>query len=165
MKVIKNLAIVEDSWQLLRVVPETGPPAGDAIVPFHWWLEHASDVVHRNGRTGVLIDGDTDPEALVPHLSQWPLIALDFSISEAGLVDGRCYSSARLLRERFQYQEELRAVGDVLRDQLLFMNRCGIDSFHIRDDRDAEEALAAFQEISVYYQSTADDKPPVHRCR
>lgn len=96
------------------------------------------------------------------HLDDFPeLIALDFP----AFKDGRCYSHARLLRERYDYQGELRAVGDVLRDQLFFMKRCGIDSFQLRSDKDMEDALNAFNDFSVKYQTAADGAPPIYDVR
>ena len=81
------------------------------------------------------------------------IIALDFPTFK----DGRSYSHARLLRERYKYEGELRAIGDVLQDQLFFMKRCGIDSFKVRDDKNIEEALKSFKDFSVRYQAAADD--------
>jgi uncharacterized protein (DUF934 family) len=87
------------------------------------------------------------------------VVALEFG----QFKDGRAFSLARLLRERYGYQGQIRAVGDVLRDQIFFMRRCGIDAFELRADRSAEDALDAFGEISVTYQAAADDRRPLFR--
>jgi uncharacterized protein (DUF934 family) len=89
------------------------------------------------------------------------MIALDFPVFK----DGRCYSHARLLKDRYDYKGDLRAIGDVLRDQLFFMHRCGIDSFQIREDKDAEDALNAFNDFTVRYQAAADDAVPIYKLR
>ena len=160
MKIIKNCKIIEDAWQLLREPEEMLPP-GDLIVPLDWWLDHSSSMVSRSGKTAVLLNGNNRLQQVEDLLPNMPLVALDFP----QFTDGRCYSLARMLRERCNYKGEIRAVGDVLRDQLFFMQRCGIDAFALRDDRDLEDALAAFTEFSVLYQPAADGAPPIYRYR
>ncbi|MDD9818332.1 MAG: DUF934 domain-containing protein [Gammaproteobacteria bacterium] len=163
MKVIKDLRIVEDGWILLREVPESGAlPPGDIIVPFPFWSERRGALpVRPAGRLGVLLGCEDPLEELVPFLAGIPLLALLFE----KFTDGRCYSIARLLRDRHGYRGELRAVGDVLRDQLFFMQRCGINSFQLREDLDLEDALQAFQEVTVKYQASSDGAPPLYRYR
>ena len=94
--------------------------------------------------TGVWLGPDDDVAPLLPWLATLPLIAIRFPV----FTDGRGYSLARLLRGRHGYAGELRAVGDVLRDQLYFLQRCGFDSFALRADQPPEEALAAFHDYS-----------------
>lgn len=160
MKIIKDKAIVEDDWQYLPDA-EAPLPVGDVIIPFAYWLEHRSDLSSHNGKIAIVIDGDVETEDLTEYLEQFELIALQFP----AFADGRCYSHARLLRDRYQYQGELRAVGDVLQDQLFYMMRCGIDSFALREDKDFAAALAAFDEFTVSYQTAADGQLPIYRRR
>lgn len=87
------------------------------------------------------------------------------SINFPKFADGRGYSAARLLRERFAYKGELRATGDVLIDQLYFMKRCGFDTFALRDDQIIEDAIAAFSTFTVNYQNDANDQQPLFRRR
>jgi len=87
------------------------------------------------------------------------------SIDFPKFADGRGYSAARLLREKFGYTGELRAVGDVLIDQLFYMKRCGFDTFALRDDQELEDAMAAFSTFSVAYQNDANDQRPLFRRR
>ena len=94
-------------------------------------------------------------------LDQFELVALEFP----KFTDGRSYSHARRLRDRFGYRGEIRAVGEVLRDQLFFMQRCGIDSYQVREDKDAEDALKGLSDFSVKYQTAADGAPPVYKLR
>lgn len=162
MRVIKDKRIVEDGWRRLQTVePEQALPEGDIIIPFRYWVEHREALSSREGRLAVCIDGEDETEEVARYLQHFPLIALDFPVFK----DGRCYSHARLLRDRHNYTGELRAVGDVLRDQLFYMQRCGIDSFHLRADKDMEDALKAFNDCSVKYQAAADGAAPVYRLR
>ncbi len=162
MRVIKENTVVEDSWQRLQAT-DIGQtlPQGDVIVPFRYWQEHQAELEQRPGRLGVCLDGDDNTEDVAEALSKFDLIALDFP----AFKDGRGYSHARLLRERYGYRGDIRAVGDVLRDQLFFMRRCGISSFHLREDKDIDDAMNGFSDFSVSYQSAADGVPPVYKQR
>ncbi|MEM7569423.1 MAG: DUF934 domain-containing protein [Pseudomonadota bacterium] len=110
---------------------------------------------------GVRLAPDTKVEELASKLDQIALIEVDFP----AYTDGRGYSQARVLREHMGYQGELRAVGDVLIDQLRFMQRCGFDVAVLADHVDPEDADAALKRYGVWYQPAADDHPPAHRLR
>lgn len=157
MRVIKDRKIVEDDWKLY---PDTEalPAAGDAIVSLERWKAERDALFARDGRVGVVLASDETPDS-IPGLDSLPLVAIEFP----KFADGRGYSSARLLRERLGYRGEIRAVGEVLRDQLFYMARCGIDSFALVDGKDAEGALSAFDDFSVAYQGGADDQRPLFR--
>ncbi len=162
MQIIKDQKIVNDSWQrLVEIAPDEALPTGNIIVSFAYWLDHKETLLNREAKFGVCINGDDDIEEVARDLEHFDLIALDFP----AFVDGRSYSHARLLRDRYRFKGELRAVGDVLRDQLFYMQRCGIDSFQLREDKDIEDALNAFTEISVKYQTAADGVEPVYKYR
>ena len=111
------------------------------------------------GRVGVSLQPDDDLSLLTPYVDKLDLIAIHFP----KFTDGRGYSLARLLRQRLGYRGELRAVGEVLRDQLYFMARCGFDAFELRDSYNPEAALSAFTEITVHYQAAADGYGPAYR--
>ena len=162
MRVIKDMAVIQDNWQRLEQ-PEVAQvlPAGDVIVPFNHWLDNRESLNSSKGHLAICINGNDEIETVAKYIQLFDLIALEFP----AFVDGRSYSHARLLRERYNYTGELRAVGDVLRDQLFFMQRCGIDSFQLREDKDAKEALKAFNELSVKYQAAADSAKPIYRYR
>ena len=154
--------IIEDSWE--RFVPdqdEAAPEEGDIIVPYSYWQKNREQLLRRSGRLGVSILGDSDIAGLAADVGRLALIAIEFP----EFKDGRLYSQARLLKERFGYTGELRAVGDVLRDQLFYMRRCGVDSFEVRSDRDIEDALAGLADFSVTYQSAGDGRLPLFRQR
>ncbi|MCB1652816.1 MAG: DUF934 domain-containing protein [Pseudomonadales bacterium] len=159
MKVIKNNTVVNDAWQLVDDGAEL--PAGDVIVSLGRWQQERDALLARDGQVGVALTGDQDPAALADDLDQLPLIGLLFP----KFTDGRNYSSARLLRERFGYKGELRALGNVLRDQLFYMQRCGIDAFALAEGRDADAALQSLRDFSKVYQDTGDSATPVWRLR
>jgi uncharacterized protein (DUF934 family) len=153
-KIIRNRGIVEDGWRLLDAgallapaedgfVPEL--PAGDAIAPLRLWRARRDELIGRPGRLGLLLAADDAPEAIAPELARLDLVAVRFD----KFSDGRGCSLARLLRERYGWRGELRALGDVRRDLLPFLERAGFDAFELRDGDNAEAALCAFDEIRV----------------
>jgi uncharacterized protein (DUF934 family) len=160
MPVINQHRIIEDHWTQVSD-EETALPGGDIIVSWSRWLKDRERLEQRTGKLGVLIDGTCPVADIGRDADHFRLIALDF----AKLGDGRCFTHARLLRERYGYKGELRAVGQVIKDLLFFMQRCGIDSFVLPDDRDSADALGAFSEFSVKYQTAADGAPPIYRQR
>ena len=139
----------QDTWALSRdeaSLPETRP----AIVPLGVWREHRDDA-----SLAPWLPSDTQLDApLYDALRQAPLIAIDFP----SFTDGRGYSLARLLRERYGYSGEVRAVGDVLVDQLEYMRRCGFTAMALRDDQHPEDALRALSFISVRYQPDVEER-------
>lgn len=160
MRVInKELQIIDDGWQL--IADEAELPAGDVIVSVARWQKERDALLARGGKLGLKVNGDTPVTAIADDLKYFAMIALEFP----KFGDGRCFSHARLLREKYGYKGELRAVGDVQRDQLYFMRRCGIDSFAVRADKDIEDALNAFKEFTVRYQPAGDDAQPIYRYR
>ncbi|MSP81453.1 MAG: DUF934 domain-containing protein [Alphaproteobacteria bacterium] len=143
-RIIKGGAIVADDWS--HGTAEAIPDAGDVIVPLAVWRERRGELAGR--RVGVRLEPTDDPAQLEGDLNDLPLVAIAFP----KFTDGRAFSLARLLRERHGFRGELRAVGDVLRDQLAFMARCGFNAFEVRADKNLEDALNAFTEITVTYQ-------------
>ena len=164
-KLIKNRQIVDDTWTLIRDAAELEDIARfngqDLIVPLPWWQEHRGAIAQRKGRTGVWLNSHEFPEAIKDDIPSLELIALNFPV----FSDGRAYSSAHELRTMHNYQRELRAVGDVLRDQLFYMARCGFDAFALREDQDLEFALKAFDDFQEGYQSSVDRPVPLFRRR
>ena len=158
MEVIKNREVITNRW--LMGASQPIPSHEDVIVPVATWLEQSEMLKHRSGNLGLLIDADDDLEALLPDLNCFHLIALSFP----KYTDGRCFSFARLLRDRYEYKGELRAVGNILRDQLGFLERCGFDSV-LLSEYDLHESLQSFDEITVKYQTAADRVEPAYRYR
>jgi uncharacterized protein (DUF934 family) len=156
---IKQRRIADDPWQVIGLpgepMPAPLPAEGDLIVPLALWREQQAALLARRGRTGVWLEGWEDPAALFSSGSIPELIAVRF----LAFTDGRGYSVARLLRERHGFRGELRAIGDVLRDTLFDLARCGFDAFALRADQDAQAALTAFDDFSEVYQAAADRGP------
>ena len=164
---IKERRIVADSWHLLErgpkgELPEV-PARGDVVVPLALWLERRDGLLSRaeKGTLGVWLDANDGPEALAADVRSFPLIAVNFP----KFGDGRGYSIARLLRERYGFKGELRAIGDVLHDHLFFMHQCGFDAFALREDQDPQEALSAFNTFSDGYQTSVLRPVPLFRRR
>ena len=162
-RLIKNGEVINDSWHLLdKDATLDGLPNSDSIiVPLALWLEHSHALKARDGGLGVWLDSDEEVESIADDLSQFQVVALNFPV----FSDGRNYSNARLLRDRYQYQGEVRAIGDVLRDQLFFMQRCGFDAFALRADRNADEALESLKDFANAYQAATDQPLPLFRRR
>ena len=164
MRVIKDARIMEDDWQLVKPAEEGKEitvPEGRVIVPYQYWKANRQAMLDRGTAFGVCIAGDDPIEEVAEDLKHFAIIALDFP----AFKDGRNYSHARLLRDRYKYTGELRAVGDILRDQLFYLHRCGIDSFCVREDKDIEDALKGLMDFSVTYQTAADGAVPVYKNR
>ena len=142
-----------DPWTLVREL-EAGWPAGPLILPLACWLQDPQP-------NGVWLGPDDEVESLKPWFGQLPLIALDFP----SFRDGRGYSQAYLLRTRLGWTGELRAIGDVLRDQLSHMRQCGFDSFAVREDKSAEDALKGLAGMSVLYGRSVIEPRPLFRRR
>ena len=162
---IKERRIAADSWQLLRPGPDGAQPevpaAGDVVVPLAAWQARRKALFERPGRLGVWLDSNEGPETIVADLGRLALVAVNFPT----FGDGRGYSIARLLRERYGYKRELRAIGEVVRDHLFFMAGCGFDAFALREDQDPQEALAAFGDFSESYQGSVARPAPLFRRR
>lgn len=159
-KIIKNREIVEDHWQRVSTdCTVEDLPEGDIIVPLALWQNHQTLLLQRAGKLGVCLAPDEEPAQIATDLDKLALIAFDFP----NFADGRAYSSARELRSHYNYPGEIRAVGDVLRDQIFMMERCGFNSFALRADRSLEQALCAFEDFSVSYQGDTQEPRPLYR--
>ncbi len=160
-KIIDKDAVVEDSWQLLAK-DFTGPlPSGDLLLPLNYWLDNRDTAAAHDGKIGLWIDSDEEVEGLADDANQFPVIAVNFP----AFTDGRGFSTGRLLRERYGFQGQLRAVGQVIRDQLFFLRRCGFDAFQLREGYDLEDALNSLCDFSVRYQPAVDQPLPLYRRR
>ena len=160
---IKNNQVIDETWHLLpkETTFDEISNCDDLIVPLAMWREHGHALKARDGGLGVWLDSDEEAEELGEDVANFQVIALNFP----AFTDGRSYSNARLLRDRYGYKGELRAIGDVLRDQLFYLHRCGFDAFAIRPDKDPYEALQGLKDFSVTYQSSTDEPMPLFRRR
>lgn len=125
------------------------------------WAEHKQALQQGGKQLAPWLDSDQPAALLGTDLSQLPLVALHFP----GFMDGRAYSTAVILRQQLGYTGELRAVGDVLRDQLYLMKRCGFSTFDLKDSVKLEEAKTAFGDFHTNYQSTVEEPRPLFRRR
>jgi uncharacterized protein (DUF934 family) len=160
MPLVKNGKIVDDGFA--RVLDDA-PIADDAavIVPAARLLADAGEFASRSGRTGVIWPNDRRVAELVPHLDRLALVALEFPTFR----DGRAYSQARILRERYHFRGELRATGQILRDQFLFLQRAGFNAFEVKKDTDALAFADTIDRFSVFYQPAADGRSTAFRQR
>ncbi len=153
MPLVKDGKIAAD---LFVHVPDGAELPGDGaiLVPAARFLEDPQALLARAGRLGVIWPNNRDIDDLVPYLDRLAAVALAFP----SFRDGRAYSQARLLRERYGFEGELRATGQVLRDQFVFMLRAGFDTFEVKKDSDATAFAATIKRYSVFYQPTGDGR-------
>jgi uncharacterized protein (DUF934 family) len=161
--IIKNKAVVSDDWNVLRLGEEDTPetvaiPDGKVIVPLKVWQAQRAALEGRS-ELGVWIASSERPEELKGDLGNFKVVAVDFP----KFADGRGYSTAYNLRARLGYTGELRAIGDVLRDQLFYMQRVGFDAFAVREDKNIHDALKGLTDFSEVYQNSWDQKSPLFR--
>ncbi len=164
-KLIKDGELVQDPWTVLKEA--TGPevlravPGKNFIVPLGFWKLYQDEISDYGGDFAIWLDSHEHVNEIGDSLNTFPLIALNFPV----FSDGRSYTNARELRERYNYQGEIRAIGDVLRDQLFYMSKCGFNAFSLRHDQDTEECLAAFNDFKTSYQATIVEPAPLFRRR
>ncbi len=164
-KLVKNGAIVDDTWTRLDKpegdAAEVNVPSGQVIVPLSVWQAQREQLQARSD-IGVWIDSDESAFDLGEDAQNLPLVAVNFP----AFMDGRAFSTARLLRERFGFKGELRAVGAFIRDQLCYLSRCGVNAFRFDDDTiDLEKAKQSLEDFTEFYQSGADQSQPLFRRR
>ncbi|TFH88449.1 DUF934 domain-containing protein [Billgrantia azerbaijanica] len=155
--------VLDDPWRLVRDA-HAPRPDGPLILPLADWESRQPRAVldgEAVSQHGVWLAPDDEPECLSPWLAILPLIALDFP----DFRDGRAYSQAYLLRSRLGWTGELRALGDVLRDQLSHMRQCGFDAFAVREDKSVDDALKDLAGISVLYGRSVLEPRPLFRRR
>lgn len=161
--IIKNKAIVADDWTVLRLQEQETPEnvivaTGKVIVPLQVWQAQRAALQDRK-EIGVWLASDERPEELKGDIEKFSVIAVDFP----KFSDGRGYSIAFNLRARLGYSGELRAIGDVLRDQLFYLQRVGFDAFAPRPDRKIEDVIKGLSDFSEVYQTSFDQKLPLFR--
>lgn len=156
-KIIKGNAIIDNDWQFVARDSDL-PETGNLLVHFSQWLNAPS----AEGRAlAPWIDSEDEFEAQAERLIKAPLIAVHFPT----FMDGRGFSTARLLRERYGFTGELRAIGYVIQDQLFFLKRCGFDAYDLREGTDLENALRSLNDFTLTYQGATDSALPLFRQR
>jgi uncharacterized protein (DUF934 family) len=160
MRLVKNGEIAEDPY---RRVPDDAPlpDEGAVLVSANHLLSDPDAITRRHGAAGVLWPNDRSVSELAPHLDRLALIVLGFP----SFKDGRAYSQARILRARYKFRGELRATGQILRDQFLFLLRSGFDAFEVTKEADVVAFADSVRRYSVFYQPGADGSAPAFRRR
>jgi uncharacterized protein (DUF934 family) len=165
MALIKDRKPAVDNWLLLEPSADGAFPAvpesGDVIVPLAIWKTARDQLLARGGRIGVWLAANDEPADIAADLDRVDLIAVRFE----KFSDGRGYSIARIVRERYGWRGELRAFGDIQRDQVYYLTRCGFDALSLRQGEDVDTALAAFGDFSEAYQTAVDRSVPLFRRR
>jgi len=155
---IKSGAIATDTYTRVDAVDGVLTlPAGDVLVGLDTLLAHRAQVLAHAGRKGVQLKSEQFAEQIADVVTALDLVAVEFP----AFADGRGYSTAYLLRTRFGFKGELRAVGDVFKDTLFYQARVGFDAFAIRDDKNAEIALQGLEDFSEVYHASADQPRPL----
>jgi uncharacterized protein (DUF934 family) len=153
MPLVKHAKISRDAFVHVADDAEI-PTDGAVLISAARFLEDADALSRRLGKLGVIWPNNRNVDDLVPYLDRLAVVALVFPTFR----DGRAYSQARLLRERYHYRGELRATGQILRDQFVFMLRAGFDAFDVKKDSDAEAYVNTVKRYSVFYQPTGDGR-------
>jgi uncharacterized protein (DUF934 family) len=160
MALIKDGQIAQDTWRALSD-EDSVIGNGPIIISFERWRDSRDALKRHNGPLGIRMKSDQPPALIADDIDRFDLIALEFPT----LQDGRAFSYARLLRERYGFKGDLRAVGDVYKDQLFFMQRCGFSSFELPAGRDPQDAMGALKTFSFVYAPAADGTAPASRRR
>jgi uncharacterized protein (DUF934 family) len=156
-RLLRDRRIVIDEWRY--VAEAAGEPAAPVIVTLAQWQLEPDTWLARGSRLGVALSPADQVAQIAADLHHFALVAAEFS----GPAEGRGYTQARQLRERWRFQGEVRAIGYVRRDQLFFMARCGFNSFELAES-DIEDASSAFSTFSAAYQPSNDSGLP-HKLR
>ncbi|MBF1800627.1 DUF934 domain-containing protein [Alloalcanivorax profundimaris] len=164
-RVILDGEIVDNTWVRFdadQLEADGLPDGGAVIVPLAYWKAHRDTLLERNDPVGVCLEPGEEPADLAEDLPRLSLVAVHFP----AFKDGRGYSYARELRTRYRFEGEVRAVGDVLQDQLFYLHRVGFNAFEVRADRDIEEALEnGLRPFTVTYQGDVHDPRPIYQRR
>ena len=153
MALIRDNAVIDDPFTD-ATGRETVPASGPVLVDFEQWRAHREELLRRDVPVGVKLRSDQPPELIAADLPFLAMVALEFPVFR----DGRAYSYARLLRERYGFSGEIRAVGDVLLEQLHFMERTGFDAFELQSDDPLGDLEIASADFDVWYQPAADGR-------
>ena len=155
---LKDELVVDNSWQLVTADADS-LPTGDILVPIANWQANQQQLANHNGSVGVWVEGHEEVEEFADSIATVPVIAINFP----KFVDGRGFSLARLLRERYGYIGEIRAIGHFIRDQLFMMQRCGFNAFQFDSELDLAAASHSLKDFSDSYQVAVDQPEPLFR--
>ena len=159
-QLLKDKRVIDDAWTLVDTDSQSLPD-GDILLTYSQWQTFSEQLESHSGQIGVVIEGNAEIEDIIEPLLKLPLIAINFP----KFADGRGFSLATLLRERYNFNGEIRAVGGFMRDQLYLLSRCGFNAFKFSEDTDLSEAAKSLENFSETYQVSADQEKPLFRRR
>jgi uncharacterized protein (DUF934 family) len=162
-KIIKDNSIAEDHWCFVsdeQQLKDISQNASSIFLDYDLWCK-VRDNLDSNKLWGVILNSDQEPSCLNGKLQNLTAIALNFNT----FMDGRSFSQARELREKYQFAGEIRAIGDFIRDQLFYLKRCGVNAFQFSSEANLADALESLGDFSDYYQASATDPQPLFRRR
>jgi uncharacterized protein (DUF934 family) len=173
-KLIKDGLIIDDTWTFVvkkeSVAKQEGDavsaelPKGNIIIPLSVWQTQKNQLQSRlaNNEIAIWLDSDETADMIEENVNSFPIIGVNFPI----FMDGRAFSTARLLRERYGFKGELRATGNFIRDQLCYLRRCGVNCFAFANPEiNLEEAINSLNDFQEYYQASVDQPLPLFRRR
>lgn len=161
MALIRDGEIAANTYALVDDDDKLPTDVRGVIVSVDRWKTDGSLLLKSMERVGVILQPDQSPDLLADDLGKINLVAIHFPV----FSDGRGFSHARRLRETYNYAGEIRATGHLIRDQYLFLHRCGFNAIEVADDAVAEQWKVAMDEFSMFYQNTVDDRMPLMRAR
>ena len=147
MTIIKDKSIIDDTW---RVHQDDETLLDNSIVNLAYWLKNRDSLKTNQSPLGLLVEGDADIHGFKEDLSQFAIIAINIP----AFTDGRGYSLAKLIRNQYGFTGEIRAVGDVLPDQALYLARVGFDSLELENEKSALLAIDKLNDYSAFYQAS-----------
>jgi len=150
MKIIKDKQIIENSWQ--HIADDAQLVDGDITVSLTRWQQHAPELENHQGKIGVRLAPNDSVEEFSGDLSKISLVALEFP----AFTDGRSFSQARLLRSRYDYRGEIRAIGSYMPDQVFYLSRVGVNSFELETPKELETAFSTMNDFTVNYQASTN---------
>ena len=165
-KLLKDKTVVDNGWQVLPKDFDGALPETPCFVPLDYWLANKQNLQNPES-IGVWIDAEQEPEALAEDIAGLQHLAVNFPT----FMDGRGFSIARIIRERYQFSGELRAIGHIVPDQLFYLSRCGFDAFCLdalalnNETEDAPELEKYLATFSVTYQACVNQEQPLFRRR
>ena len=151
MALVKNKQITQDNWQDLAAEQTA---QANSIVSLEYWQQNKLTLIASQQPIGLKVSGEVAAESFIDALEHVALIAVEFPV----FSDGRGYSLAKTLRDKYNFSGEIRATGDVLPDQALYLSRVGFDALLLKSDASAELAIEKLTEFSVYYQNDSTNQ-------
>ena len=147
MQIIKDKQLIEDNWGF--IADDESITTGNICISIDRWQTNKQELINRESLLGVRLNSDTDVTEIIADLANFQLIEVNFPV----FTDGRAFTQAKLLRNRYGYQGEIRAVGHFMRDQVCYLGKVGVNAFNPADWQDLADAVASLDDFSVSYQS------------